>query len=369
MTIGRYGTFTVDQARREAQAVVVAVAKGGDPVHDRKARKAAPDVNALLDRYLADHVDVHNATSTRKEVRRLVDRNIRPAIGHLKTGAVTSSDIAKLHADMSETPRQANFVLSIISKAFNLAELWHLRAPYSNPTRGIKRYDEAERDRILSGAELERLGRVITLAQTEGLPWIIMAEDGKHLPKDVETRRTIPSQTAIVAILLLLFTGARLSEILTTEWRHFNKEAGTLDLPGRKGKERVPHPVSDYVISLIDGLERRGKWLLSRDADIKRHLSKEVVETTWQKLRYHAGIEDVRIHDLRHTAGTIAGRTGNAFAVMHLLRHKNVVTTTRYVNAEADPIRTLSSAIGEVLSAGLDLTGSILDRSKGRENG
>lgn len=230
MTIGRYGPFAVDQARKEAQALIVAVAKGSDPVHDRKARKAAPDVNALLDRYLAEHVDLHNAASTRKEMRRLVGRNIRPAIGHLKTGAAASSDIARLHSDMSDTPRQANFVLSIVSKAFNLAELWHLRPAYSNPTRGIQRYDEVERDRILSGAELERLGKVISQAQTEGLPWIVQAEDRKHLPKDVETRRTLPSQTAIAAILLLLFTGARLSEILTTEWRHFNREARTLDL-------------------------------------------------------------------------------------------------------------------------------------------
>lgn len=365
LTIGRYGTFTVDQARKEAQAVLVSVAKGGDPVHDRKARKAAPDVNALIDRYLREHVAVHNAERTRAEVRRVVERNIRPALGHLKTGAVTSGDVAKLHGDLGSTPRLANHVLSIVSKIFNLAEIWHLRPAYSNPVRGIRRYDEVKRDRALNADELQRLGQVLAMALDDGLPWIITAEDSKHLPKNVESYRTLPSRTAIYTILLLLFTGARLSEMLTTEWRHFDKAAGTLALPGRKGKERKPHPIGAATIDLIEDLERRGKWLLPRDADPDRHMSKEVVETTWQKVRYHAGLKDVRLHDLRHTAGTIAGQTGSAFLVMHLLRHRNVVTTTRYVNTDADPIREIFDRVGDVLTAGLDPTGTGLKSRKG----
>ena len=353
MTIGRYGTFTVDQARREAQAVIVDVAKGGDPAHDRRAKKLAPDVNALLDKYLLEHVDKHNAVSTRAEVHRLVKKEIRPRIGYLKTEGVDTSDIAKLHTDMGHTPRQANFVLSIISKAFNLAEIWKLRQPHSNPTRGIKRYEEVERERFLKPGELERLGKVLTMARTVGLPWIVKDVGSKHLPKNVEKFRTVPSATAIAAIMLLMFTGARLSEILRLEWRHFEEDEKTLALPGRKGKERQAHPVSEFVIELLGEAERRGKWVLPRDNDPKRHISKSVVESTWQKLRHHAQIEDVRIHDLRHTAGTIAGKTGNAFAVMHLLRHRNVTTTTKYVNTDADPIRELSEAMGRIIALSL----------------
>jgi integrase len=355
MTIGRYGTFTVDQARKEAQVILVAVARGGDPAHDRRTKKHAPDVNALLDRYLLEHVDVHNAETTRLEVRRLVDKEIRPRIGHLKTDGANTSDVAKLHGDMQSTPRQANFVLSIVSKAFNLAELWHLRPAHSNPTLGIKRYEEVERERFLTAAELKRLGEVLALARTEGLPWIIKDEANKHLPKNVETFRTVPSRTAIAAILLLMFTGARLSEILQLEWRHFEEDAKTVALPGRKGKERKAHPVSEIVVELLGGTERRAKWVLPRDRDPKRHISKSVVESTWQKLRHHAQLDDVRIHDLRHTAGTIAGRTGNAFAVMHLLRHRNVTTTTKYVNTDADPIRDLSETMGRIIASSLSL--------------
>lgn len=352
-TIGRFPTFTVDEARREAKDLLVAVAKGRDPVVERQAMRTAPDVATLLDRYLKEHVNRHNAATTRLEVGRLVERVLKPRIGHHQVNAVTTRDLARMHGELADTPRQANFCLAIASKAFSLAETWGLRPSHSNPTRGIRRFAEVERERFLRPKELARLGAALEEAEGPGLPWDIVKPESRHLAAD---RRTRPNPAALDAVLLLLFTGARLSEILSAEWSHVDLDAGTLALPDRKGQKRKPHPVSEAALEILRQLaqRKRGRWVLPGDAMGTRHVSKAVVENTWQKLRRRAEIEDVRLHDLRHTVGTLAGQLGaNAFLIQHLLRHRNVAITGRYVNADADPIRSVSDAIGGKITESL----------------
>jgi len=78
------------------------------------------------------------------------------------------------------------------------------------------------------------------------------------------------------------------------------------------------------------------------------------IEAAWHKIRKAAQIDDVRMHDLRHTVGTYAGQTGaNAFLVRDLLRHKNLAMTGRYVNRADSPVRTLSDQVGERIAAAM----------------
>lgn len=355
MTLGRYGALTVDQARALAADALAKVRGGADPMASRQRLRAAPTVSALLDKYLAEHVKVHNSARTAEEVTRLVEREIRPRLGRHKVEAVTKNDVSKLHRAMAKTPRQANFTLSILSKAFNLAEAWDMRPEHSNPARHVRRYKEAQRERFLNGEELAQLGQTLVLAEKEGLPWQIkvMGERAKHLAK---TQRTKINANAIAAIRLLLFTGARLSEILELRWEHIDFEAGTIAFPPRKGDGRRAHPVGDVALSVLADLPTNegSPFVLPSPGDPKKHLSKDLMEAVWQKVRHHAGIEDVRLHDLRHTVGTYAGQAGgNAFLIQHLLRHKNVAMTSRYVNPDADPIRSMSDAVSDRIAAGL----------------
>ncbi|MFN0262258.1 tyrosine-type recombinase/integrase [Tepidamorphus sp. 3E244] len=362
MTLGRYGTMTVDQARKRARELLVDVSKDQDPVALKAKQRTAPKVDDLLDKYLTDHVERHNAPSTQAAVRDIVDRIIRPKIGKLRADAVTRSDIAKLHSGMAGTPRQANFVLSVISKAFNCAEAWGMRAEFTNPVRGIKRYKENHRDRFLNDQELARVGAVLNEAEKLGLPWAIKASEAtrKHLPKDAKSRRTPVDPFVLAAIRLLLFTGARLSEVLSLEWRHVDLDARTLSLPARKGGGRALHPMNEATADILAGLLRfeGSPFVLPRVRDPQRHLAKEVVENAWQRIRHHAQVPDVRLHDLRHTVGTFAARSGgNAFLIGHLLRHANISMTSRYVNRDMDPIRALSDELGERIAAGLSSAG------------
>jgi len=222
----------------------------------------------------------------------------------------------------------------------------------------VERYPENERERFLSAEELGRLGAALRLAETAGLPWKVdeRKPTAKHLP-GAEHRRSAYSRTTTAAIELLLYTGCRLSEVLNLRWDQADFDAGTITLGETKmtkGPQVVAMnaPARQVLKSLkpVDG----SPWVLPMRADSRRPYSKDAIEAAWKKIRGAAGLDDVRLHDLRHTVGTYAGQSGaNAFLVRDLLRHKNLAMTGRYVNRADDPVRTLSDQVGERIAAGL----------------
>ena len=168
-TIGTHGSpWTPEQAREEAKRLLGEVAAGADPAARKGQRRRSPTVNDVCDRYLSEHVDIHNKPSTAREFRRLVEPRIRPALGPAKAASISRQDIVRLHHGMRETPRQANQVLAVLSKLFNLAEIWGIRPSNSNPCRLIQRYRENKRDRYFSDAELARVGAAFIELENDG---------------------------------------------------------------------------------------------------------------------------------------------------------------------------------------------------------
>jgi integrase len=354
-TIGRYGVMTVDEARTVARQALVKVEGGGDPVAARQSYRQAPTMNDLFDRYLKEHVAVHNQLSTQKDVAALIEKHLRPRMGAIKANDVKRADLAKVHHAMRETPRRANIALAILSKVLSLAELWGARPENSNPCGLIPRYPENHRKRFLNASEVQKLGEALVEAETFGLPWHIKGEKLKHLAKE-ENRRTLLSWQVVAAIRLLLLTGARLTEVITLKWTDIDTQAGTMALPDKKGGKREPHPVASAALALIASLPRKkgSPYLFPRDSDPKRPISSEVMENGWQRLRWHCDMEDVRLHDLRHTVGTYAAQAGvSGFIVRDLLRHRNITTTGRYANFDSDPVRNVSNIVGERIAASL----------------
>jgi integrase len=200
------------------------------------------------------------------------------------------------------------------------------------------------------------LGPTLRQAVTEGLPWQHDAGPpaSKHLRKP-ENRRTLYVRVTTAAIELLLYTGCRLSEVLNLRWEQVDFEAGTIALAQTKaGRPQVVtlNPPGRRVLMDLHNAKKSPFVLPSANAE--RPLSQTVIENAWQKIRTAAQLEDVRLHDLRHTVGTFAGQTGaNAFQVRDLLRHTGLSMTGRYVSRADDPVRTLSDRVGERIAAGL----------------
>jgi integrase len=324
LTIGRHGVMTPDGARKKARQSLVDVQRGMDPLAERQAALRAPTMTELCDRYLSEHVAVHNKPRTQQEVRWIIERHIRPSLGSLKAANVTRQDVIKLHRAMGATPRHANHTLAILSKMLNLAELWEVRADGSNPCRLVKRYPENRRERFLSEAELERLGAVLDEAES--------------------LQTTLPGVTN--AIRLLALTGCRLGEIVGLRWEYVDFENVALALPDAKAGARV-HPLGAPALQILAEIGRveGSPWVL-HGRDPEGALSHYTVKNAWRRIRRRAELEDARLHDLRHTVGTYAGQTGaNAFLVRDKLGHSTVAMAARYVSRDASPLRELSDRV------------------------
>ena len=200
VVIGKHGTWTPDAARSEARKILGAAAGGGDPAAEKAEKRKASTLAELADRFLVEHVQAKRKDRTAAEYRRLLDKIVLPALGKKKVVDITRADIAKLHHAGRDAPYQANRVLAVLGKMFNLAEGWNIRPDNSNPCRHVEKFPETARERLLSPVELARLGDA--LAGYDGSPYVS------------------------AAIKLLLFTGARLGEILGLRWSDIDFERG-----------------------------------------------------------------------------------------------------------------------------------------------
>lgn len=342
--IGEHGTVTAEAARIAAQRILQDVTLNGrDPSAERDALRVAPTVSDLLDRYIKEHLERRNSPRTIELNKAIVERDIRPQFGKLKVAAVTCHDIHKFHAARYSTPRQANLIVAVCSKVFNLAELWEMRPEGSNPCRRIERYPENHRERFLSGEELSRLGGTLREAETIGLP----RKNGD---------RTLYRRVTTATIELLLYTGCRLSEILNLKWEQVDFREGQITLLMTKSGrlQRVTmNPQARQVFKELESL-KTSECVLPSISSARQPISKAGIEAAWTKLRAAARLDDVRLHDLRHTVGTYAAQTGaNAFHIRDLLRHENLAMTGRYVSRADEPVRTLSDLVGERISAAM----------------
>ncbi len=268
-TIGQHGSpWTAEKARARAIELLGLLAKGQDPAAQRDRHKANPTVRVLTNRYLTEHVQIALKASSAHEYRRVIERFIIPELGNMRTADVTTDHVARLHRSLKATPRQANIVLQVASKMFELAERWGDRPVGTNPCRHVVRFKEVSRDRFLSEAEIARLGDVLrqcergwTEAELEAHQQQCVSEilaDGRtpsEAAQEVRSRmpdRLTPEHPSVVpALRLLLLTGARLSEVLTVTWqmvdqgervsataRFENGQEGDPACTGRHGSDR-----------------------------------------------------------------------------------------------------------------------------------
>lgn len=328
-TLGRHGVLTAETARDLAREKLADVRKGGDPASERAARREAPTIALLCDRYLAEYSELHNKPSSVRQNRGIITRRIKPAFGGMKISELTRDDVMRFHGSLHGTPYDANRCLALISKMMNLAEVWGLRPLNSNPCRHVRRFKEEKRSRFLTHAELARVGEALAKAETE--------------------RQVRPS--VALAIRLYLLTGCRRGEVLNFEWAHVDFGRGTVRLVDAKtGGREVP--LGTAALDLLRSAPRSGRYVVA-GPQADKPLGANTVEDGWAKIRQRAGLDDVRIHDLRHTLGTHAALSGaNAFVVRDLLGHKTLTMAGRYVERYIDPLRAAADDVtGKIAAA------------------
>lgn len=335
--IGQYGKLTPEQARARATEVLAQVELGQDPQAARVSQRQTLTVSELCDLYLAEGVGTKKASTLALDQVR-IKRHIKPLIGNRKITEVGSGEIERLMNDIAagkvrdqSTPHTrggkgaASRTVGLLSGIYNFAIARRLCA--ENPAKGVRRFKDAKRERFLSPAELGRLGDALTAAKAAGAN---------------------PHHVAIIRLLAL--TGARKNEIARLRWSEVKE--GYLQLEDSKTGRKVV-PLGAAAQELLAEVPRtKAQWVFPDPRD--PNLPIRNLDWAWVGFRSRAGLDDVRIHDLRHSFASVAVANGQTLHLVgKLLGHAHVATTHRYAHLADDPVRAAADAISASISAAM----------------
>lgn len=311
--VGVHGQITAEEARDLAKKKLGQVAHGEDPAEQKKYIKSLSTMESLAKNYVERHGYKKRPRSL-KEDQKLLKNIILPNFGRLKITNVTRYDIEMLHKNLQQTPYQANRVLALLSKMFSLAISWELAD--TNPVLGIERYQEERRDRWLDEIELNRLWGVLDRYSTHRIAYIFK---------------------------LLLLTGARKGEVLKATWDQFDLEKGIWTKPSHltKQKKKEYLPLSEKTVDVLQTLKKLNTQNSSYlfPGRIEGEPIKET-RTFWAKVLKEANLENVRVHDLRHTHASHLASSGLSLSIIgKLLGHTQVSTTQRYAHLGNAPLK------------------------------
>ncbi len=352
LTIGEYGApWTVETARREAQRLLGELRNGADVETLRHGGRAGdPTMEDLCRRFIEEHALHHKKASSVYIDEINIRNHVLPLVGKIAVKDITRADVeafkqAVRDGSTATKPRRgerhtrfgpaarggpgaANRCLALLSKMFNLAEVWGWRTEHTNPVRMVAKYRENRVQRFLSDHELQRLGEVLATIEEE----------------------TAISPYVIAAIRLLLLTGARLNEILTLKWAYIDRRGSFLQLPTSKTGPKVIFLNAD-ALAVLDAIGRQSDnpYVIVGSVDCQHLVN---IQKPWRTIRSRARLEDVRIHDLRHSFASIAASNGASLPIIgRLLGHNQPQTTQRYAHLAAHPVREANEQVGAKIAA------------------
>ena len=331
VTLGRHGEMSCEEARKQATFVIGRIKGGEDP--SPKPPETELTVAELAERFMSFYVERRLKPGSVVEYRTMLAKHVLPFLGGMALSRVGRAEVSAFHHSLRDMPSRANTSLHILSRMFNLAEAWDLVPPGRNPCRGVPLYRTRSRERFLTTEEYRRLGRTLKEAEANGSIW----------------------PPAIKAIQLLMLTGCRVSEILNLRWDDVDLTGGVLRLRDAKAGPRMV-PLPKPVRRVLDTLPRQSDnpWVIVGQKPGKNLKS---LYHYWQPIRARAGLDDVRIHDLRHSFASRALTLGESlYTIGKLLGHATVTTTARYTHlmlkAEKEAASRVGGSIGVQLMNG-----------------
>ena len=316
-SLGNAEAVCVDKAREWARSTLASIRTG---IGDESLAPADIPFEAVADEVFRRY-SRNWKPSTLKVNQGYYRKQILPWFVGRPIAGITAHDVKQWLASLHETPVAADRSAPILSVIMRQAEVYGYRPEGTNPCVGIKRYRRRGRERFLSTAEIGRLG--VALASREA----------DH-----------PQALAIIRLLLL--TGCRKGEIVTLKWHHYRE--GKLFLPDSKVGPRTVW-LSSPARTILDGLPRTAVWVFPSPRTAS-HLCADAVELVWHRVRAEADLQDVRLHDLRHTHASMALAQGETvLTIGRLLGHRNPATTLKYIHLSDAMVREAAEAVGTAL--------------------
>ena len=275
---------------------------------------------------MTEHVLVKLALNSQLAYEAIIRLHVPESFKRMMIAEVTRQDVARLHHAMRDKQCMANKTLALLSKFFNWCEKFGYRKDHTNPCRHIEKYKEIQRTRFLSPEEQERLWSVLDKAETDKLTTIYI----------VSTLRVI------------ILTGARLREILHLKWKEVDLDRGVLNLSKSKTGAKTIY-LNEAALEIIRAMPRQleNPFVF---CGLRAGQPIHEIQKAWQRIRSMAELNDVRIHDLRHTFASVAVMNGMSLPMIGaLLGHSQPRTTARYAHLAADPLREAAEIVGQKL--------------------
>jgi integrase len=323
ITIGDAAVLALDAARKRALKMLADV-DATDPLAVRQAALRGETFADLAREYIEHHAKAKKRTWKKDESQ--LKRHVLREWGTRKAASITEDDVARLHRRIgAKAPIEANRTIAMLSKVFALGQKWGMYPKVlPNPARGIERYRETKRDRWITPDELPALAAAIN------------AE---------------PNEVARRALWLYLLSGARRQELLGARWDDIDFGRKVLRLPTTKAGRSHEIPLSAPALAVLQDMPRaKDNPFVFPGRKPKRPLVN--ITKPWHRVRKAAGVEDVRLHDLRRTVGSWLATAGNSLPLIgKVLNHSSVSTTAIYARlAESQP-RAALEKLGEELTA------------------
>jgi len=396
IALGHYtGDKSLEVASAQAAVFRGMIARGLDPRNEAKKHLLIPTFGEFTKDHLKELTD--RLSDAEKAIiavkpkwlppylhgtKVFLDEIAVPVLGTLRLNEVTRNHIQALVDDTakgrrpwmkpSEKPKKptkiaANRLHAALSKLFTEAERKGHIPQGSSPCKLVVKQDESKgRERFLTMTEFEWLGKVLRDAPSWGdkaaCPYA-WEKDG-----DGERHLEIPTAHALGALRLLLLTGARLSEILKLRWVQVDRERKIIRLESHKTSRKTGAkelPINSAAMAVLDhleglsGRELNGEWVIQGH----RHGAHLVnLQKPWRRIRQAVALasegavnlDDLRIHDLRHSFASVAVSAGQTLHMAgSLLGHTQAATTQRYAHLHNDPRHEASELISAKIATAL----------------
>jgi integrase len=280
---------------------------------------------------------------TVSDYRQLLDRHILPHLGNLTVAEIDREHVEKRHLDMKKTPRRANYTVATIKALLSFAVRCGLRS--NNPAANIQPYRENNRERFLSEQEIGLAADAITQAESDG----------------------VIGPFAASGLRLALLTGARSGEITSIRWEHVDWQRQLVRLPDSKNNAPRTIHLSDAAIEVLRATPHAGPFVIAGN---KHGAAYSHLTRAWIRARKYTGLNDVRLHDLRHSYASLALGRGVPLAVIgKLLGHKDLATTQRYAHLARDVVKEASDQVGAAMQAAIKMSRSkVVKLARGRRS-
>lgn len=323
LKIGVHGQITAEEARNLAKIKLGQVTKGDDLAEQVKQLRNQPAIYDLAQDYLERHGQKKRPKSFNED-QRILKNYILPVLGNLKVTEVSRREIEDLHMSLSKKPYQANRILSLLSKMFSLAISWEWRE--GNPVRGIQKYQEEKRDRWLNEEELQSLWNALDL---------------------------YPHHITAYVFKFLILTGARKGEVTQAQWDQFDLEKGAWTKPSHLTKQKKTEhlPLSEEALVVLEDVKKLSDGSVFVFPGRVENEPIRELKTFWKTVLKIAKLENIRIHDLRHTYASHLVSSGLSLSIVgKLLGHTQAATTQRYAHLADAPLRQATTLFSSKIS-------------------